>query len=65
MSQTADILKHLKKHGEIDAMTALNKYDCFRLASRINDLRNDGVNIETTPFKTISGKTVALYKLKR
>jgi len=64
MSQQADILEHLKSHGEIDAITALYKYDCFRLAARINDLRSAGHDIKTVPHKTYTGKTVAMYKYK-
>jgi hypothetical protein len=64
MSQEAEILEHLKKHGEIDAMIALQKFNCFRLASRIFDLKTKGHDIETLPVRTETGKTVALYKLR-
>lgn len=48
MSQTTEILNHLKQHGNLTPMEALTKYGCMRLASRINDLRGMGHPIETT-----------------
>jgi hypothetical protein len=47
MSQTANILKHMKKYRTINPMQALKLYRCFRLAARIDDLRNDGYAIQT------------------
>ena len=41
------ILKHLKTHVGITQITALEKYGCMRLASRIADLRGEGYHIET------------------
>ena len=35
------ILKDLKKGRKINPLMALAKYKCFRLASRINDLREE------------------------
>jgi hypothetical protein len=46
-SQNKMILDHLKKHKCIMPMEALNLYGVYRLASRINDLRAGGHNIET------------------
>lgn len=46
-SQNQQILKHLQTGKSITPMEALNKYGCFRLASRINDLRNMGYNIQS------------------
>lgn len=63
MSQCTDILNHLK-NGPITAMEALNNYGCFRLASRITDLRQDGHNIETKTIELQNGKHVAQYHLK-
>ena len=44
-------------------MEALNRFQCFRLASRINDLRNRGLRIVTEKILTATGKRVASYKL--
>lgn len=63
MTQNDQILKHLKK-GPITPMEALNDYGCFRLASRINDLKNAGHNIVTDMVEQ-DGKRFAKYRLKR
>lgn len=47
MTQYEMILKHLKTHVGITQITALEKYGCMRLASRIADLRGEGYHIET------------------
>lgn len=44
-TQNGRVLEHLKQHGSIDAMTALSDLGVFRLAARINDLRNMGHEI--------------------
>ena len=46
-SQCKQVLKHLKKHKSIMPLQALNLYGIYRLASRINELREDGHNIDT------------------
>ena len=62
MSQNKDIKNHLLRVGVIDPITALKKYGCFRLAARIKDLRNSGLDVETIPT-THQGKTFAVYKI--
>jgi hypothetical protein len=42
-------------------LQALEKFGCFRLAARINDLRGMGINIKTGKQKTKSGKLIAVY----
>ena len=63
MTQTEWILSRLKT-GPLTAMDALNEGGCFRLASRINDLRKAGHKIETKTIETRNGKHVAQYQLK-
>lgn len=63
MSQCTDILNHLK-NAPLTALEALNKYGCFRLASRITDLRQQGHHIETQTIELPNGKHVAQYHLK-
>jgi hypothetical protein len=46
-TQNEMILKHLREHKCIMPLEALNLYGVYRLASRINELRQDGHNIET------------------
>lgn len=63
-SQNQQILKYLQSGKKITPLEALNKFGCFRLGARIYDLRHDGHPISSKPFKTDSGKTVAIYELK-
>jgi hypothetical protein len=64
MSQSIAILGHLKRNGKINPMQALKSYGCMRLASRVNDLRNQGHSIETTIVER-RGKRFAEYSLKQ
>jgi hypothetical protein len=63
MNQCNAILNHLQNGNSITQMEALNMFQCFRLASRVNDLRNDGHKIVTEKVKINSGKTIARYFL--
>lgn len=63
MTQTEWILDNLKR-GPVTAIDALNGCGCFRLAARINDLRQAGHYIETRNKNLPNGKTVAEYHLK-
>jgi len=51
MTQNEMILNHLKEFGKITPMDAIENYGCLRLAARISELReqgiNDGFDIET------------------
>ena len=63
-SQNKRIAEWLKAGNTITAMEALNTFNCFRLASRINDLKQKfGLLIVTDRVMTPSGKRVAQYKL--
>ena len=46
LSQKELILRHLREKGPITAMEALRLYGCNRLAARIYDLRQEGIEIE-------------------
>ena len=63
-SQTSGILDYLEKGGDLTAIEALNYFGCFRLAARINDLRNLGWNIVKESITTPTGKRVAKYSLR-
>ena len=63
MSQTQQILAHLKSGKSITPLEALNDYGCFRLGARIYELKQDGHTIETDRFETPTGKKVARYRL--
>lgn len=64
MSQESQIINHMEKFGPITPMQALKLYKCFRLASRVNDLRNKGHFI-TTDMIEVRGKRIAKYSLIR
>lgn len=64
MSQEQDILYHLHNVGELTAIEALNRYGCFRLASRINDLRRDCHKIETRKVKNGKKSYAAYFIIK-
>lgn len=63
MSQTESILNHLKEHGTINPIQALNLYGSFRLGARISDLRQSGVRIETKMIYKKNGVRYAEYHL--
>jgi len=64
MSQNKQIADYLNKGKKLTTLDALNKFGCFRLASRINDLRNEGMNIVTKTIKLKNNKQVAQYSIK-
>ena len=53
ITQCEKVLRHLKDHGSITSIEAFNEYGILRLASRINDLRAQGIAIVSS---TASGK---------
>jgi len=64
MSQNKQIADYLNKGKKLTTLDALKKFGCFRLASRINDLRNDGMKITTKIIKLENKKQIAQYSLK-
>ncbi len=62
-TQNAQIFAYLKAGNRLTSLVALNKFGCFRLASRISDLRrlHPEENIKVDRVKTIQNKTVAEY----
>lgn len=62
MSQTDQILKHLKR-APLTPLQALQKYGIYRLAARINDLRRRGYQIKTK-LKRRNGKEFASYSME-
>ena len=47
-SQNKILKKHLKSGKSIAPLQALSMFGIYRLSARINDLRNDGLNVKTT-----------------
>jgi hypothetical protein len=64
MSQNKQIADYLNKGKKLTTLDALNKFGCFRLASRINDLRNEGMHIVTKTIKLENKKQIAQYSIK-
>ena len=63
-SQNKLILEYRKIANKITPLEALNNFGCFRLSSRIFDLRQRGFNI-ITEKKKVDGKTFAEYSLEK
>jgi hypothetical protein len=67
MTQCDTILLHLKEYGSITSIEAITEYGILRLASRINDIRTQGVAIvsETATGKNRYGETThfSVYRL--
>jgi hypothetical protein len=61
-SQHDAILAALKRGSRITPLNALRDYGCMRLAARIDDLRNEGYQIDTR-IESANGKRFASYKL--
>ena len=61
MSQNKQIADYLNKGKKLTPIDALNKFGCFRLAARIADLRNEGMNIVTKTIKLENKKQIAQY----
>ena len=62
MTQNEMILNHLRCGLPLTPIDALNRFGCFRLASRISDLRKEGHNIRVEMISR-NGKTFAEYRL--
>ena len=63
-SQNKRIAEYLQQGHSITAIEALDLFGCFRLASRITDLKQKfGLCIVTDRVTTPTGKRVACYKL--
>ena len=47
MTQSERILRHLKIFGSITSLEAMRDYGIMRLASRVSDLKKDGLPVRT------------------
>ena len=64
-SQNALIKGWLLNGYSLTQLEALTQFGCFRLAARIADLRDKGLNIVTDMVTLENGKRVARYILKK
>ena len=51
------IRERLLSGGSITALEALREFGCYRLASRISDLKREGLNITKTTEESVSAVT--------
>jgi hypothetical protein len=63
-SQNALIKGWLLNGHSITQLEALTQFGCFRLAARIADLRDKGLNVVTDMVTLENGKRVARYFVK-
>lgn len=64
MCQKQTILNHFRKVGTISPLEARHVYGIERLASRIDELRQEGFNIATRMKRDPMGKRYAEYVLR-
>ena len=62
-TQCAQIKAWLQQGNKLTSLQALDLFGCMRLASRIHDLRNAGLDIHTERILTPSGKYVTQYSI--
>lgn len=70
MTQAQQILAELQSRRDrsgplLTAREAIQLFDCYRLAARVNDLRDEGHLITTIMMKSDSGRRFAGYQLQR
>ena len=58
MTQRDQILAALKQGDTLTPIDALRRFGCFRLAARINELRDEGVQINTHITKSYAEYTI-------
>ena len=61
--QNLQILNYLQDGKTITPLEALSLFGIFRLAARIHDLRDAGVDVKCEKVELSNGKSVARYSL--
>ena len=64
-SQCAKIKAWLQEGRELTSWDAIRMWGCTRLASRVHDLRNRGINIEVRMRPLADGTRIAVYTLAK
>ena len=59
--QCQQVLSHLQSGKPLTSLEALRLYGIFRLASRIHDLKKNGIAIKSRDVETETGKKVSQY----
>lgn len=62
LTQKEIVINHIERYGSITPLEALTRYGIMRLASRVNDLRNEGWCIQST-MKQHDGRKYASYSM--
>ena len=62
-SQNAQIKRWLAQGNKLTSLEALDLFGCMRLASRIHDLREQGLPIVAKKIITATGKRVTQYSM--
>jgi len=62
-TQANRILRYLEAGNRLTALEALERFQCFRLAARVHELRRDGWNVQERTVETRGGKRVAEYSI--
>ena len=65
LSQNKMIAAYLNEGHTLTQLEALPLFGCLRLASRIHDLREKGMDIVSTKIIVPSGKTVCQYSIRK
>ena len=63
MSQKQTVLRHMRNGKHITPLEAVGLYGIFRLAARIFELRQDGIEIDTKVVTSPTGLPYARYTL--
>lgn len=63
-TQAGRILAYLRAGNRLTALEALEKFQCFRLAARIHELRREMHDIPERTVETRGGKRVAEYYME-
>lgn len=63
-TQAGRILAYLREGNRLTALEALERFQCFRLAARIHELRREGWQIDEKTVETPSGKRIAEYSME-
>ena len=63
-TQTQAILRHMRSGYEITSLEALKLFNCMRLAARINDLKDMGIDIADRWITRDDGVRFKAYRLQ-
>jgi hypothetical protein len=63
-SQSQAILRYMQQGNEITPLEALMRFQCMRLASRIRDIKDMGIDIADRWVTRDDGKRFKAYRVK-